>query len=116
DIPDAVTAGRRQIDAEGIGDFPQKLVGRLNQKAGTVTGIGFAAAGASMLQVDEHLEPALDNRVRALPFDIDDEAHPARVVLEARIVQALGLRWCGSESRSSHRMRPCAQRLSLIQT
>ncbi len=109
DVAYTVAARRRQPDAEGVCDLSQKPVGRLNQDPGAVPGVGFAAARAAVLQVDKHLEPALDNGVRTLSLDIDDEADPACVVLEAGIVQALGLRRCGSEGRSDHRMRPCAQ-------
>ena len=116
DVAHAVLSGRRQADAERVRDFPQKSIGRLNQDAGAVTGVGLAAARAAVLQVDEHLEAALDDGVRTLSLYIDDEADAARVVLEARVIQALGLGRCRSESRSSHRMCPCAQRLSLIRT
>jgi hypothetical protein len=116
DIAHAVLSDGRQADAERVRDFPKKSIGRLYQDAGAVAGVRLAAARASVLQVDEHLEAALNDFVRTLSLYIDDEADAARVVLEARVVQALGLGRSGSESGSSHRKRPCVQRLSLIRT
>ena len=49
-------------------------------------------AGAAVLQVDQHLETPLDDRVRPAALDVHDEADAAGVVLEARVIQALGLR------------------------
>ena len=46
-------------------------------------------------------EPLLDDRVRAAPLDVDDEADAAGVVLVAGVVQALGLRR-GQMNRMSH--------------
>jgi hypothetical protein len=88
----------------------------LDQDARAVAGVGLAAAGAAVLQIDEHLEAALNDGVRTLSLYIDDEADATRVVLESGVIQALGLRRCRSKSLSSHRMCPCAQRLSLIRT
>src|SRR5262245_39046959 len=116
DIADAVVPCGRQADAERIRDLSQKAIRGLNEDAGAIARVGLTAARAAMLKVDEHLEPALDDGVRTESFYIDDEADAACVVLEAGVIQALGLRRCSSESRSSHRMRPCAQGLSLIRT
>jgi hypothetical protein len=97
DVAHAVLTGRRQADAESVRDFPKEPIGRLNQNASAVAGVGLTAARAAMLQVDEHLEPALDDSMRTLSFDVDNEADAARVMLEARVIQALGLRRCGSK-------------------
>jgi hypothetical protein len=69
-----------------------------------------------MGQVDENLNALDDDVVRLLTLNVGDETDAAGVVLEARVVQALSLGRYGSESRSSHRMRPCVERLSLIRT
>ena len=76
----------------GVGHLAEEPIGRLNQDAGAVTGVGLAAARAAVLEVDEHLQPALDDGVRAHALDVDDEPDAARVVFEARVIQALGLR------------------------
>jgi hypothetical protein len=70
------------------GDLPQKAIRHLHEHAGAVAGIRFAAAGAAVQEVEEDLEPLLDDGVRLPPFDVDDEADAAGVVLVARIVEA----------------------------
>ena len=86
--PGAVLAGRRQRDAERRGDLAEKPVRRLDQDAGAVAGVRLAAAGAAVQQVDEDLQPLLDDAVRAAALDVDDEPDAAGVVLVARVVQA----------------------------
>ena len=113
DVADAVLAGRRQADAEGVGRLAEEPIGRLDQDAGAVTRVGLAAARAAVLEVDEDLEPALDDGVRADALDVDDEPDAARVVFVARVIQALGLRRRQIESDEPW-LRPRAQRLSLI--
>ena len=46
DVADAVLAGRRQADAEGVGHLAEEPIGRLDQDAGAVTRVGLAAARA----------------------------------------------------------------------
>jgi hypothetical protein len=48
-----------------------------------------------MQEVDEQLQSLMHDGVRLLPFDVDDEADAAGIVLAARIVQALGGRGAG---------------------
>src|SRR4029077_19145594 len=74
------------------GGFAEEPIGRLNQDAGAVTRIGFAAARPAVLGVEEKLAPALDHGVRSHPLDVDDEPDAARVVFVAGVIQALGLR------------------------
>ena len=50
-------------------------------------GVGFAAAGAAMVQVDQDGQGVADDLVRFLAFDIDDKAHAAGIVLELRVVK-----------------------------
>ena len=76
----------------GAGDLAQEPVRHLNQDAGAVAGVRLAAARAAVQQVDEDLQPLLDDAVRAAALDVDDEADAAGVVLVARIVQADGIR------------------------
>src|SRR6185503_3276857 len=83
--------GGRQRDAERRRDIPEKPVRRLNQDAGAVPRVRFAAAGAPVQQVDENLESLLDDAVRTAALDVDDEPHTAGVTLVARIVQTNSL-------------------------
>ena len=76
----------------GVGRLAEEPIGRLNQDAGAVARVGFAAARAAVLEVDEHLEPALDDGVRSHALDVDDEPDAAGVVFVAGVIQALGLR------------------------
>ena len=63
DHPRAVAPGERQIDAQRRRDLAEKPIRHLDQNAGTIPGIRFAAAGPSMQQVDENLEAAFDDAV-----------------------------------------------------
>jgi hypothetical protein len=56
-----------------------------------------------MIQVDQDLQPALDDVVRLSALDVDDEAHAARVMLVARIVQSWSRR--GSHHGALDRLR-----------
>jgi hypothetical protein len=89
DEPGAVFPGRRQGDAERRRDLSEEAIGNLDEDAGAVTGVGLAAARAAVQQVDQHLQPLLDDAVRAPSLDVDDEADTARVVLVTRIVQTM---------------------------
>ena len=81
----AAARSRAACDAE-------EHVRHLDQDAGAVAGVGLAAAGAAVLEIDEQLE-ALARRSRAtLALQVDDEADAAGVLLVLRVVQALGVR------------------------
>jgi len=86
----SVASLRRQADAERRRDLAQEAVGHLNQDARAVSGVRFAAAGAAVQEVDQHLQAALDDGVGARPLDVGDEADAAGIVLVARIVQSGG--------------------------
>ncbi len=85
----AVGAGFGQRERH---DGAQERVGHLEQDAGAVTGVGLAAAGAAVLEIDEHLQGFLDDVVRPRALHVDDEADAARVVFRSRIVQTLASR------------------------
>src|SRR6185369_13205512 len=89
DHADAVFAGGGQGDLGFLGDALEKFVGRLNEDAGAVAGIGFAAAGAAMVEVQKDLEGLLDDCVRLAAFNIDDEADSAGIVFKLRVIKAL---------------------------
>ena len=88
----AVLLRGREVDAELRGVLAEELVGHLDEDAGAVARVDLAAAGPAVEQVDEHLEGLADDRVRARPLDVDDEADAARVVLVSGVVEPLGLR------------------------
>src|SRR4029450_3735543 len=96
-----------KCNAERCGDLPEKPVGRLDQNAGTISCIRFAAARATVQQVDEDLQTFLDDGMRPASLDVDDEADAAGVVLVAWVVQTRGGRWSGDRlvRHNSSRLR-----------
>jgi hypothetical protein len=64
-------------------------MGHLQQHAGTVPGVGFAAAGTAVIEVAQDRNGLLQDLVRLAALYVDNEADPAGIVLELRIVQAL---------------------------
>ena len=108
----AGTPARRRTSAPAaapcssrVGLLAEEPVRHLNQDAGAVAGVGFAAAGAAVLEVDEHLQGVPDDGVRTAALRVHDEADAAGVVLVPRVVEAVGGRWL---RRSAHAfMRHC---------
>ncbi len=86
---DGVLARVRQVDFQPRALFTEEVVGHLHGDAGAVTGLGIGPAGAAMPQVDQDLEPLLDDLVRLVSLDICDQANAAGVMLELRVVKAL---------------------------
>src|SRR5262249_52049805 len=64
----------------------------LDQNARAVTGERIGADRAAMLEVHQDLQALADDVVRLDAFAVDNEAHPASVVLAGRIVETLSLR------------------------
>jgi hypothetical protein len=64
-------------------------VRRLDQDPGAVAGVGFTAASTAVLEVEQDLDPLLNDVARLATFDVDDKPHPARVVLVLRVVKTL---------------------------
>jgi hypothetical protein len=62
-------------------------VRHLDEDAGSVSRIGFAAAGAAMVEIAEDLEPLLDHRMGLGSLDVGDKADAASVVFEVRPVE-----------------------------
>ena len=89
----AIFADRRKFETEARGFRHKKIVRHLNENARAVAGVRFAADRAAMIQVDENLQGVAHQLVRLLALHVDDEAQPARIVLELRIVESL-FRWC----------------------
>ena len=88
-MPTPVLGGRGEGNARRAGRFLEERVRFLEENAGAVAGVGFAPAGAAMVQIQEHLEGLLDDGVGLPAFDVDDKSHAAGIVLEPRVVQAL---------------------------
>ena len=93
--PGAVRALGGQRDPQPVGLLAEETIRHLDQDAGAVAGVGFAAAGAAMLQVDEHLQRVADDGVRAAALGVHDEADAAGVVLMTRVVEAVSGGWLG---------------------
>ena len=95
---DAVFAGSGQFHAGFFGDELEEIVRRLNENARPITSVGFAATGATMVEIEKDLESLLDNGVRFAALNIDDETDTARLMLELRIVQT----FFGRRPRAAH--------------
>ena len=61
----------------------------LQQNAGAVAGVFFAAARAAVIEILQHRQRLLDDLVGLFTFDMNDEADAAGVVLETRIIKPL---------------------------
>ncbi len=83
-----VATGRRQGQVVLLGPVAQEPVGHLDQAAGPVPHQRVGTDCAAMIQVDQDLQPAPDDFVRLSALDVGDEAHAARVVLVAWIIQS----------------------------
>ena len=87
-----VPTGRRQLE---IDHGPQELVGYLHRDARPVTVVRVGPRGAPVVEVVKGGQPELDHPMGRPPVQVDDERHPARVVLEGGVVQALRARRAG---------------------
>ena len=88
----AVIARLRQLKTQSGAGLFEKNVRHLHQDAGAVTGVFFAAAGAAVIEILQYRERLLDDLVRFLAFDINDETDAAGIMLKARIVKTLFFR------------------------
>ena len=78
-------------------------VGDLEQDAGTVAGVGLGTGRAAVVQAAHRREGLVDEAMALATLHVDDEAHPARVVLEAGVVERRKLACdvaCGHDSSS----------------
>ena len=83
----AVAPGRRELGH----DAAVQLVGHLEQDPGAVAGLGIGPGGTAVVEVLVGRDPALDHVVAGRPVQARDERDAARVVLVARVVEAVGL-------------------------
>ena len=87
----AILARGRQSKTEAPGFPREKGVRDLNQNARPVAGFRIAPACAAVRQVDEDLNPLLDNVVRFLSLDVGHETNAAGIVFMAGMIETLGL-------------------------
>src|SRR6058998_294056 len=101
--PGAVLTRRGQGDAEPAALAAEERVGHLDQDAGAVPRVDFAAAGPAVQQVLQHGERLADDRMRLSALDVHHEADPAGIVLVGRIVETLrgGQAWRHRHHRRS---------------
>ena len=76
--------GQRERDVPA-----EEGVGRLNENARAVAGVGFAATGAAMFQIDQDVQRLAHDVVRALALHVHDEPDAAGVAFVPRVVQTL---------------------------
>jgi hypothetical protein len=93
---DAIFAGWWQFDPAFLGYEFQKLMRRLDENTGAITGVGFATASTAVIQVEQNLKGLLNDCVRLATFDVYHEPDPAGFMLELRVVQPLRCWWPGS--------------------
>ena len=89
DQPYPVFAGQRQREAKPRAGVLEEGVRDLYQDPGPVSGDGIASAGPPVGQIDENLDPLLDDVVRFFAADARDEADAAGIPLKTRVVQTL---------------------------
>jgi hypothetical protein len=89
DHADAVFAGRRQLHAQRGHLGAVVIIRDLDQDAGAVAHQLVGAHRTAVVQVLQNLQALLNDRMRALTFDVRDKPHAAGIVLELRPVEAL---------------------------
>ena len=85
----------RQAEAEARRFFGEQFVRDLHQNSRAIAGARIGAHGAAMLEVAQDGERILDELVRFASFDVGDEADPAGILIERRIVETLCERHAG---------------------
>ena len=73
----------------------------LEEDAGAVAGIVFAAAGATVVEVDEDLERLTDDVMRFAALNVNQETNAAGVMFELWVVEALFARCNGPRPGAS---------------
>ena len=91
DHPHAVLPRGRQGDVQLLAHPPQERVRRAHQDAGPVAAVLLAPARPPVVHVLQHLQRVTHDLMAGLALDVADEADAAGVLLEPRVVQALGL-------------------------
>jgi len=86
DHGNAVPPRFRQLKAKLCTDLAQKGIRHLYQNAGAVTGIGFAADSATVVQVKQNGQGLFQYLVGFFPFDVGHKTDTAGIMLELGIV------------------------------
>ena len=86
---DGVLALRWQL---GVEHLAEERVGDLDQDPRAVAHVGLGAGGAAVVEVAQRRQAELDHAVAGAPVHVDHERDTARVVLEARVVEAVARR------------------------
>ena len=107
--PIGVVAGLRQLEADLGGLAREEGVRNLHQNAGAVAGARIGADRAAMFEVAENADRVGDDLMRLLALDVGDEADAAGILLQARIVKALGRRTPVVLARESGKCRPVSK-------
>ena len=87
-----VAARRGQLHPQLGALLGKELVRNLNQHARAVARLRIAAAGSAVLQVLQHLDALLHDRVALLALDVGDKPETAGVMLVRRVIQTLRVR------------------------
>ncbi len=102
-VADGVMAGLGQVDAELGGLAREELVRDLHQNAGAVAGPWVGADRAAVLEVEQDLERVVDDLVGFAALDVGDEADPAGILFQRRIVES-ARRAGGTQCRAGIRL------------
>ncbi len=85
---DGVVPDRRQVVTELAA---QEAIGDLHEHAGAVAGVGFGSGCSAVVEVAQRPKCRVDDAATGDALEVGDEGHAARVVLEARVVEAVTL-------------------------
>ncbi len=99
-----ILARRGQNDALALGPVAVERIGDLDQDAGAVAHQRVGAHRAAMVEVHQDAQTRLDDLMGLAALDVGHEAHAARVMLVARVVQALPFQ--NVQARVSLQSRP----------
>jgi hypothetical protein len=81
--------GVGQLDFDLGARLLEEGVGHLQENPRAVARVGFTPARAAMIKIQENPQSLLNNIVRFPALDVDNKSHPARFMLESRVVQTL---------------------------
>ena len=82
-------------------DLLEERVRHLDENACAVAGVGLTAAGATVIEIAQHLDGLLQDAVGLAPLHVHDEADTTRLVFEPGVVQTLLLRLSGPTAWTS---------------
>ena len=80
---------RREIEP-GLRRFgAQESIGKLEQDAGAIPGVGIRAARRAMREPPQDLEAVVDDAARAVALDVGDEPDPAGIAFERGMMETV---------------------------